>query len=308
MISGEITRADKDFYPIRPHSFTAYRAPRSGPPRIGPGASGPGASEKESQVTNDLGTVGRCGSKRGFGGFRGVRRLHLATVAVDHVEEPGPVAPRQMSWEGDRRRRFEAIALPHLDAAYTLARWLTRNEADAADAVQEAFLRAFRYFDSYRGDDAKSWVLKIVRRSCYNWLERNRPADVISLEAEEERLDAVATSAIDFEALLESRSNLRLLGGLIGALPAPLREAIVLRELHELGYREIAEVTGVPIGTVMSRLHRARALLLRAYSQAGGQTSGAAAAGLGFARTIGERRHGATAPGGRGAGSERVRR
>ncbi|MGB9643757.1 MAG: sigma-70 family RNA polymerase sigma factor [Stellaceae bacterium] len=177
-----------------------------------------------------------------------------------------------MSENPDRRRqaRFEAIALPHLDAAYALARWMTRNDADAADVVQEAFLRAFRYFDSYRGDDARSWMLKIVRRACYNWLERNRPADVLALEAEEEFGDAPATSAIDTEALLESRSDLRLLDQLIEALPAPLREMIVLRELHELGYREIAEVTGAPIGTVMSRLHRARSLLLRAHSQSGG--------------------------------------
>jgi RNA polymerase sigma-70 factor (ECF subfamily) len=177
-----------------------------------------------------------------------------------------------MSWNTDRRRRarFETIALPHLDAAYALARWMTRNDADAADVVQEAFLRTFRYFDSYRGDDAKSWVLKIVRRTCYGWLARNRPADVVSLEAEEERGDAITASAIDAEALLESRSDLRLLNRLIEALPATLRETIVLRELHELGYREIAAVTGVPIGTVMSRLYRARSLLLRAYDQNGG--------------------------------------
>ena len=177
-----------------------------------------------------------------------------------------------MSGNPDRRRqaRFEAIALPHVDAAYALARWMTRNNTDAADVVQEAFLRAFRYFDSYRGDDARSWMLKIVRRACYNWLERNRSADVVSLEAEEDLSGAVATSAIDAEALLESRSDLRRLDQLIEALPAPLREMIVLRELHELGYREIAEVTGVPIGTVMSRLHRARSLLLRAHSQTGG--------------------------------------
>jgi RNA polymerase sigma-70 factor, ECF subfamily len=177
-----------------------------------------------------------------------------------------------MSGNPDRRRqaRFEAIALPHVDAAYALARWMTRNNADAADVVQEAFLRAFRYFDSYRGDDARSWMLKIVRRACYNWLERNRSADVVSLEAEEDLSGAVATSAIDAEALLESRSDLRRLDQLIEALPAPLREMIVLRELYELGYREIAEVTGVPIGTVMSRLHRARSLLLRAHSQTGG--------------------------------------
>jgi RNA polymerase sigma-70 factor (ECF subfamily) len=152
---------------------------------------------------------------------------------------------------------------------------MTRNDADAADVVQEAFLRAFRYFDSYRGDDAKSWVLKILRRTCYSWLDRNRPADVASLEAEEEFGGAVATSGIDTEALLESRSNLRLLDRLIEALPAPLRETIVLRELHELGYREIAEVTGVPVGTVMSRLHRARSLLRHAYYQTGGATAAA---------------------------------
>ena len=116
-------------------------------------------------------------------------------------------------------------------------------------------------------------MLTIVRRTCYGWLARNRPADVVSLEAEEERGAAVVTSAIDAEGLLESRSNLRLLHQLIEALPAPLREAIVLRELHELGYREIAEVTGVPIGTVMSRLHRARSLLLRAYDQTAGATA-----------------------------------
>jgi RNA polymerase sigma-70 factor (ECF subfamily) len=183
-----------------------------------------------------------------------------------------------MSGNTGRRRqpRFEAIALPHLDAAYLLARWLTRNDADAADVVQEAFLRAFRYFDSYRGDDAKSWVLKIVRRTCYTWLERNRPADVVSLEAEEEFGNAVATSAIETEALLESRSDLRRLDQLIEALPAQLRETIVMRELHELGYREIADVTGVPIGTVMSRLHRARSLLLRTHYQTGGAVAATA--------------------------------
>jgi RNA polymerase sigma-70 factor, ECF subfamily len=238
-------------------------------------------------LTNELGAGGRFSPKRGFGGARGARRLHVATPAVDGVKEPGQVAPGQMAWNADRRRRrFEAIALPHLDAAYALARWLTRNDADAADSVQEAFLRAFRYLDSYRGEDAKSWVLKIVRRSCYSWIERNRPADVVSLEAEEERGDVVAALAIDAEALLENRSDLRLLDRLIEVLPAQLREAIVLRELHELGYREIAEVTGVPIGTVMSRLHRARALLLRAYNQSGGAAAESApfpeqAAGMG---------------------------
>ena len=164
-----------------------------------------------------------------------------------------------------RRDRFERIVLPHLDAAYVLARWLTRNQDDAGDVVQEAFLRALRYFDSYRGGDAKSWLLKIVRHTCYSWLTRNRPADVTSLEAEAECGNEVVAVSIDADALLENRSDLRRLHVLIMTLPAPLREMLVLREFHELGYREIAEVTGVPIGTVMSRLYRARSQLLRAY-------------------------------------------
>jgi RNA polymerase sigma-70 factor, ECF subfamily len=175
-----------------------------------------------------------------------------------------------MSWIAERRRRtrFEAVVLPHLDAAYALARWLTRNDADAADVVQEAILRAFRYFDSYREGDAKSWLLKIVRRSCYTWLEQNRRAATVSL-ADEAELDDLADSATEpaggTEGLLSSRSELRRLDRLIEALPAPLREAIVLRELQEMEYRDIAEVTGVPIGTVMSRLHRARAALRQAW-------------------------------------------
>jgi RNA polymerase sigma-70 factor (ECF subfamily) len=166
-----------------------------------------------------------------------------------------------LDWRG---ASFEAVALPHLDAAYSLARWLTRNDADAGDVVQEAFLRAFRYFDGYRGGNAKSWVLKIVRQTCYGWLARNRPADVVSLDAEVEFRGEFATASINSAALLETRSDLRRVERLIGALPAVLRETIILREVHELGYREIAEVTGVPIGTVMSRLHRARSELLRA--------------------------------------------
>jgi RNA polymerase sigma-70 factor (ECF subfamily) len=161
-----------------------------------------------------------------------------------------------------RGDRFERIMLPHLDAAYALARWLTRNQDDAGDVVQEAFLRALRYFGSYRDGDPKSWLLKIVRHTCYSWLARNRPADVTSLEAEAECGNEVAAVSIDAETLLESRSDLRRLRVSIMRLPAPLREMLVSREFHELGYREIPEVTGVPIGTVMSRLYRARCRLL----------------------------------------------
>jgi RNA polymerase sigma-70 factor (ECF subfamily) len=218
-------------------------------------------------LASDIGGDGKTGSKRGFGGFRGTRRLQRTTPTADYVTEREEVAHGNVPWNTDRRRRdrFETVALLHLDAAYALARWLTRNDADAADVVQEACLRAFRYFDTYRDGDAKTWLLQIVRRTCYSWLERNRPAHVVSLEAESEFGDVVATALSDAEGLLESRSDLRRLDQLIEALPVSLRETIVLRELHELGYREIADVTGVPIGTVMSRLHRARSLLLRAW-------------------------------------------
>jgi RNA polymerase sigma-70 factor, ECF subfamily len=179
-----------------------------------------------------------------------------------------------MAWIAERRRRsrFEAVVLPHLDAGFALARWLTRNDADAADVVQEASLRAFRYFDSYREGDAKSWLLKIVRRSCYDWLERNRPAELVPLDTETDSDGpghAPLTAGLDTDALLQNRSDLRRLDRLIEGLPPPLREAIVLRELHELDYRQIADVTGVPIGTVMSRLHRARSALRRAWEGKG---------------------------------------
>ena len=179
-----------------------------------------------------------------------------------------------MAWIAERRRRsrFESVVLPHLDAGYALARWLTRNDADAADVVQEACLRAFRYFDSYREGDAKSWLLKIVRRTCYDWIERNRPAELVPLVAETDLEGAVRAppaAGVDTDALLQSRSDLRRLDKLIETLPPPLREAIVLRELHELDYRQIAEVMGVPIGTVMSRLHRARSALRLAWDGKG---------------------------------------
>jgi RNA polymerase sigma-70 factor, ECF subfamily len=167
-----------------------------------------------------------------------------------------------MAWLSERRKRtrFEAVVLPHLDAAFALARWLTRNDADAADVVQEASLKAFRYFDTYRDGDVKSWLLKIVRRSCYSWLERNRSADIVPLETWSEAGHGSAASD-DAETMLQNRSDLRRLDGLIEALPPPLREVIVMRELLQLDYRAIAEIANLPIGTVMSRLHRARSVL-----------------------------------------------
>ena len=175
-----------------------------------------------------------------------------------------------MAWLTERRNRtrFEAVILPHLDAAYALARWLCRNDADAADIAQEACLRAFRYFDTYRGGDGKSWLLRIVRRTCYSWLDRNRPAELVPLESWTETEQEPEASG-DTETMLQNRSDLRRLDRLIEALPAPLREVIVMRELLELDYRTIAEVANLPIGTVMSRLHRARSALRQAWDDKG---------------------------------------
>lgn len=175
------------------------------------------------------------------------------------------------------RRRFDEVALPHLDAAYNLARWLTRNDADAADVVQEAVLRALTYFDGYRGGNGKAWLLAIVRNTCFRWLERNRPAGVMPLSVEAEaELDA-ATARPEFdappdpEALLTRRRDAALLNELVAELPPLFREILVLRELEELSYRDIGEVLGVPIGTVMSRLARARGLLKEAWARRGAQ-------------------------------------
>jgi RNA polymerase sigma-70 factor, ECF subfamily len=169
--------------------------------------------------------------------------------------------------EQTRLRRFNEVAVPHLDAAYNLARWLTRNEHDAEDVVQEAYLRAFKFFDGYRGGDARAWILKIVRHTCFTWLARNRPAEVVASEDDGDDDRAAVTSGApraDPETLLLQRLDSELLNRLIDKLPTPYREILVLREIEDLSYREIAELLALPIGTVMSRLARARERLQRA--------------------------------------------
>ncbi len=151
--------------------------------------------------------------------------------------------------------------LPHLDAAYNLARWLLRDESAAEDAVQEASMRAFRYIDSLRGDDSRPWWLGIVRNTCFTMLERRRHSpDIVEFdEAEfEAELGAAERGTSDPAALLEQRNLRELLDAAIRALSPPLREVIVLREIEELEYAQIARIIAAPIGTVMSRLSRAR--------------------------------------------------
>ncbi|HEU5133371.1 MAG TPA: sigma-70 family RNA polymerase sigma factor [Pyrinomonadaceae bacterium] len=151
---------------------------------------------------------------------------------------------------------FEEAVMPHLDAAYNLARWLTRNEDDAQDMVQEAYLRALRFFGGFHGTDARAWLLTIVRNTCYTWLKRSRSAelsgdfDEVVLTKESDELDPEASHVLKVRAQLVNEA--------IEKLPIEFREVVILRELEELSYKEIASITGIPIGTVMSRLSRAR--------------------------------------------------
>jgi RNA polymerase sigma factor (sigma-70 family) len=160
------------------------------------------------------------------------------------------------------RTRFEALALPHLNAAFNLARWLTRDEQDAQDVVQEAYLRALRFFGGFQGDDARAWLLAIVRNTCFDWLARNRRGDSVSeQEIDFDAMEVEQGNRNDPAAQAIAHADARVLQQAIEGLPAVFREAIVLREIEELSYKEIAAIAGVPIGTVMSRLARARTLL-----------------------------------------------
>jgi RNA polymerase sigma factor (sigma-70 family) len=160
----------------------------------------------------------------------------------------------------DDHARFRRVVLPHLDDAYELARWLAGSRVDAEDVVQDAFLHAFRGISRFSNGNARAWVLTIVRHAAYDWMRTNRPAALVVVED----LEAVAGaqwSERDVETpetALIAQADAALLEAAVAALPAPLRETLVLRELQGLAYREIAAVTGVPIGTVMSRLWRAR--------------------------------------------------
>ncbi|MBZ5551909.1 MAG: sigma-70 family RNA polymerase sigma factor [Acidobacteriia bacterium] len=152
--------------------------------------------------------------------------------------------------------RFEQMFLPHLDAAHNLARWLTRNGHDAEDLVQESYLRAFRFFGGFKGGDSRSWLLTIVRNTCYSWLQRNRRQELETVFDEEVHTsDAQVFSP---EKPLLANADGRMLQQAMEELPVTFREILVLRELEGLSYKEISDIAGVPIGTVMSSLARAR--------------------------------------------------
>ena len=156
---------------------------------------------------------------------------------------------------------FEETVLPHLDAAYNLARWLTRNDRDAEDIVQEAFLRALRHYRTFKGGDAKPWLLAIVRNTFYTWLKHNRvPEENILLEEDKQ---PVAEDSSDPEKMLLRETDRQLLRSALRLLPKEFLEVIVLREFEELSYKEIAQVMQIPSGTVMSRLARARKRLVK---------------------------------------------
>jgi RNA polymerase sigma factor (sigma-70 family) len=169
----------------------------------------------------------------------------------------------------EKRKRFEATMIPHLDAAYSLARWLTRNDADADDVVQDAFLRAYRAFEGFRGGDARPWLFAIVR-NCHRtrWARSRQNAEVPLAEEHTGEGDGempvaaalVATDETPEAALIRSDTASSLAAVLAG-LPVDYREVLVLREFEDLSYRDIAAVVGTPIGTVMSRLARGRALM-----------------------------------------------
>jgi RNA polymerase sigma-70 factor (ECF subfamily) len=187
--------------------------------------------------------------------------------------------------EHERMRRFRDAALPYLDDAFALARYLIRDPADAEDAVQECYLRALRHFDSYRGPGMKSWLLAILRNVCNDEFARRRDREVPTDYAEDteasDKMPVWQEAQTSPEGLILRAQDDATIRRLVAELPEPFREAIVLREINDLSYQDIAEVSGVPVGTVMSRLARARAMLRTAWNAA---ENGAAAPSIAPAR------------------------
>jgi len=198
-----------------------------------------------------------------------------------HTPSPTQAAERQVmgndatSDDPARAQRFREAALPHLDAVYTLARYLLRNPVDAEDAVQECYLRALRHFDTMRGPTIKPWLLAILRNVCNAEYARRSVVELRDLHAESDQSESPPPMWSEPqetpETAMINKLDAATIQGLVASLPSVFREAIVLREINDLSYREIAEVVGAPVGTVMSRLARARFMLREAWIAAEGQ-------------------------------------
>jgi RNA polymerase sigma-70 factor (ECF subfamily) len=181
-----------------------------------------------------------------------------------------------------QRAAFERLVLPHLDEAFNLARWLTGNRNDAEDVVQEAYLKAFKHFAGFRGSESRAWTLTIVRRSCFSWLRANRSQEILFTDDDagfeaRNRATVIALhpkAAETPESLATDKEMKARLNEAVRNLPLHYREIIILREIHDLSYRQIAEIADIPIGTVMSRLTRARDMLAK---HLGGRTANEAA-------------------------------
>lgn len=173
------------------------------------------------------------------------------------VRARGDNTPMTVSMdEGSRLALFEQIIVPHLNAAYNLAAWLTRNKDDAEDVVQEAYLRAFRFFDGFHGGDGKAWLLTIVRNTCQTWLRREKGNRSVVMF--DEQMHSPELTKTDPEGMLLKKFDAGSLRECLEALPVDYREVMILREMEEMSYQEIADVVKIPLGTVMSRLSRAR--------------------------------------------------
>lgn len=186
--------------------------------------------------------------------------LFIARRACKNCSKRSPsketTLPKDSLFNPSQLARFEQVVLPHLDSAYNLARWLTGNDHDAEDVVQEAYLRAVKFFDGFRGGDARPWLLTVVRHACYDWLDRNRSHQPLAVFDEE--LHSNQGDSLDPAQLLLRQQDCEMLRDALGELPVEFREVLVLRELEGLSYKDIGTVTNLPPGTIMSRLARAR--------------------------------------------------
>jgi len=195
------------------------------------------------------------------GRSNGVARAKHVAASAQHADD-------------DRTRRFHEAALPHLDDLYTLARYLMRNQDDAEDAVHDCYLRGLRYFDSYRGPAMKPWLLAILRNICMSEFKRRAKQEPLNEYSDDEsageRMAKWQQPQASPESAVVAQHDAAAMRRLVDALPSPFREVIVLREMNELSYKEIAAVESVPVGTVMSRLARARAMLKLAWQVAEG--------------------------------------